>query len=514
MKYYLSFDCGTQSTKTALYDEDFNCVCEKSYSNEIVYPNPGWAQMDANCYLEHVINGFAFCIKQAKVSSSDIAAICGDGIIMGIVGVDDDCKPVTPYTPYLDSRATEEAEYVKKQEPIWIKESGNAVIEHLQPPIMAMWMLKHNEDFKKRGAKILNNGPFVLANLAGLKAKDAFIDEATLGGWIIGYDAVQKRWSPRQLEILGIDEKYLPRIVKPSEVVGYLSDEMAKKIGINAGLPIIAGAGDTMQSFLGCGIYEKGQAADVAGTAAMFAIMTDGIKEELSKSSGMYFSIASMPNTYFYWGYIRTGGLSLQWFRDKVRGRKNDSSFYDEANDKASKTPAGANGVLFFPYLQGGDGFLSNASSCFLNMTSKTELGELWRAILESIGYEYMNLAKSMRTAGASLSELTITEGGSRSWVWNQIKADMLDVDVKTMRKKEGATLSNAVLAAYALGHIKDVKETLNKVLEVEKHFAPNKKLNKFYTLSHECYMDILSVQMDLVFKSCHALRGLNKECL
>lgn len=509
MKYYISFDAGTQSTTVVVYDEDFNSVCQKNYPTSISYPKPSWAEMDADKYLNDVIEGIKACVEESKIDPKDVRAISGDGIIMGIVGVDENCNAITPYTPYLDSRAEEEARFAKTLDPIWIEESGNSVIESLQPPIMAMWMIKNNEEFKKNGKKILNNGPYVLANLAGLKADDAFIDYATLGGWIIGYDAKKKQWSERQMKQLGIPMEYLPRIVEPTDIVGRLTEEMAERTGLVAGIPIVAGAGDTMQSFVGAGVYEVGTASDVAGTAAMFGIMVDDIHEELSRDSGLYFSIASVPDTYFYWGYIRTGGLSLQWFKDKVMDRADDPEFYNVINSRAESIPVGANGTLFFPYLQGGQAFISNASGCFLNMTSNTNTSEMWRAILESIAYEYRNLVDIIRDAGVEVNEAVITEGGSRSDLWNQIKADVLDIDTKTMKNKEGAPLSNAVYAAYAVGDIDDIKSTLDKKLESDKVFEKIPENVKYYKESYAYYTDILNNRMKDTFNKCSDLRDV-----
>ena len=92
----------------------------------------------------------------------------------------------------------------------------------------------------------MNNGPYVLAKLAGLKADDAFIDWATISGWALGYDVINKEWSERQMELLEIPMEMLPKIVKPWDIVGKLCDEMAEKLGIPSGIPIVAGAGDTM----------------------------------------------------------------------------------------------------------------------------------------------------------------------------------------------------------------------------------------------------------------------------
>ena len=82
--------------------------------------------------------------------------------------------------------------------------------------------------------------------------------------------------------------------------------------------------------------------------------------------------------------------------------------------------PAGANGVLFLPYLTGGMNEIPDASGCFLNMTMDTDQAVLWRAVLEAIGYDYMEITDPVPEGGIDLSRITITEGGSRDALWNR----------------------------------------------------------------------------------------------
>lgn len=513
MKYYISINCGTQSTKVVIYDENFNCVVQHSTPNEIYYPKPCWAEIDANSFVDSALEGIKQCLIKGRIDPNKVRAICGDGIICGVVGVDEEGNAITPYIPYLDSRAEEEAKWIKENlEPIWIEESGNSRVEALQPPVITMWLLKNHQEFKKRGAKIMNNGPYVLSKLAGLKAKDMYIDWSTLSGWLIGFNAVEKNWSQKQMDMLGIPMDILPRIVKPWDIIGNLSKEAAEFTGLPEGVPIVAGAGDTMQSFLGCGVILPGMSADVAGTAAMFGVMVDGINKELSRSPGLYFTIGTLPNTYYYWGYIRTGGLCLQWFRDKIMGRPGDSTFYDEVNNKAENVPPGSNGVVFFPYLQGGCNEAANAAGCFLNMTSTADTGVLWRAILESIAYEYIFFTDKIRNIGVDINNVIFAEGGSKSDVWNQIKSDSLNTKGMTLKRKEGATMADALLAAYAVGDITDIQGTLSSLLIPEKEYIPHKGNSIYYRNAYYCHQKLLKVKMSRAFESCSYLRDLDIE--
>ncbi len=512
MQYYISIDCGTQSTAVAIYDGGANCVAKHSTPNKIYYPKASWAELDADAYVKATMDGIKHCVETSQIDPKNIRAICGDGIICGVVGVDEDINAITPFIPYLDSRAEEEASWIRDNfEPIWIKESGNATVEALQPTVIAKWMLNNHEEFQKHGKKIMNIGPYVLSKLADLKSDQAFIDWSTMSGWLIGFNAEEKTWSENQMNMFGIPMDLLPEIVKPWDIVGKLSKEMGEALGIPEGIPIVAGAGDTMQSFLGCGIVEPGMAADVAGTAAMFGVMVDGINEELSSRPGLYFTTGTLPDTYYYWGYIRSGGLSLQWFRDSVIGRPGDDSFYEEANAKAEDVPAGSKGTMFFPYLQGGCNEAPNATGSFLNLTSATDTGVLWRSILESIAYEYVYFTDRIRSAGIDIDNVIFTEGGSKSDVWNQIKSDSLQVDGVTLENKEGATMANAVIAAYAVGDITDIKGTLAKWLDVDKKFTPNAANSIYYRNAYHCHQDLLKNQMDGAFNVCTYLRELEE---
>ena len=317
-KFYLGFDAGTQSVKVTVYNEKMECVASTAAPTTLTYPHPGWVDMDVDEYLALTVNGIAECGRQMREKGLDpkqIQSIMGDGIICGIAGVDEEGNAITPYINYLDSRTQEDEVLINSWElDIWGKETGNPEAKCMFPALFARWLLKNNENFKARGAKFIHNAPYVLAHLAGLKAKDMFIDWGAMSGWGMGYKVEEKCWSPEQLKLLGIDESMMPKIVKPWDIIGHLTEEMAEKTGLAAGTPICGGAGDTMQSMLGSGNMGAGQAVDVAGTCSMFCVSTKGIIPELSKKgAGLIFNSGTLPNTYFYWGYIRTvNGQRLQ----------------------------------------------------------------------------------------------------------------------------------------------------------------------------------------------------------
>ena len=142
----------------------------------------------------------------------------------------------------------------------------------------------------------------------------------------------------------------MPRTLKPWDRVGTLCEEIARQTGLPAGIPVLAGAGDTMQSMLGSGIFEANRGVDVAGTCAMFCVSTKGIVPELSRPGlGLIFNSGTLPDTYFYWGFVRTGGLSLRWFKDNVAQHPESGEHYRKMSEEAAKVPRAPTACSSFP---------------------------------------------------------------------------------------------------------------------------------------------------------------------
>lgn len=483
--YYLGFDAGTQSVKVAVYDGQMNCVAMDTAKTTLSYPQPGWVEMDIDEYyrlIKQCMRSCSYQMRQKHLSVKSVRAIMGDGIICGIAGIDAAGNPVTPYVNYLDSRTADDVERLKAQGlRIWAEETGNAEPSVMFPAMFARWFLKHVPAFAAKGVKFVHNCPYVLLHLAGLGGNDAFIDWGTLSGWGLGYHVMQKEWSPRQLEILGIDAAYLPRIVKPWDIIGSLFEKDAEETGFPAGIPICAGAGDTMESMMGSGILEAGRGVDVAGTCAMFCVSTDGIIPALSvPGSGLIFNSGTLENTYFYWGFVRTGGLALRWFKDSVC-RKQSDEYYGTLDELARRHPAGCDGAFFIPYLTGGNGDYPDVRGVFSGLTLDSDQGAMWRCVLEGIGYDYLEITERYRSAGIDLSQLTVTEGGSRDALWNQIKADMLATEVVTLEVAGGAVPTNCLVAAYSQGDVTDLKEALQTNFIVKDTFSPQQSVTDYY---------------------------------
>ena len=420
-----------------------NKIVSSSAPTTLTYPEPGWVSMDVDEYLALTIKGMKECASQMKEKGLDVTKIKS---IMGdgvICGICGVDKDGNAITPYINYLDSRTKEDVE---------------------LVNSWEL---EIFGKETGNPEANCMFP-----------------------------------------AIPEEMMPRIVKPWDIIGHLTEEIAQETGLPAGIPICGGAGDTMQSMIGSGNMEPGQAVDVAGTCSMFCVSTKGIIPELSKKgAGLVFNSGSLPDTYFYWGYIRTGGLALRWFKDNICKKAEDGSYYQVLEKDARKVPAGSNGVLFLPYLTGGINDIPDAVGCFLNMTMDTDQATLWHAVLEAIGYDYMEITDLYRSAGIDLSRITITEGGSRDNMWNQMKADMLDSRTVTLENAAGAVMTNCMFGAYAVGDVDNIAEALTGIIHLKNEFEPNEENVTFYRGQYEKKTHLVKDTMKEAFSILAELR-------
>ena len=333
MKYYLGYDCGTMGTKVAIFAEDSTLISEAYRSHQIDYPKLGWAEMDADQFYRVTFEGIRECLYKGDIDPHDIRAISCSGVICGIVPIDQNWNAVGPYIPYLDGRSKDIVKRVSETvEPLWKKESGNAVFGAYVPPMILKWLLENDSEGIKKASKVVTGAHYVMGKLGGLCADRAFIDWSHLSGWVIGFDAKKRDWSERQIELLEIPYEILPEVKQPWDVVGTLTREQAEQLGLVEGIPLVAGGGDMQQSCIGSGVVEPGVCSDVAGTASNFNYSVTQPIEEITEQRVLMTAMHTLGDQYLYWCVIPGGGLSLRWFRDNIVSQKNEEGFYESMN--------------------------------------------------------------------------------------------------------------------------------------------------------------------------------------
>lgn len=482
MTVFVGCDLGTLGTKAAVVDESGKVLGSAFEEVDLRYPRPGWVEQD----LDEIKESAWRTIRRAIVDSGhagDVAGVSFSGQMSGIGAIRADGTPATHYDSWLDTRC-EPFIAVMSEHAEHITELSGCPPTYSHGPKILYWQRERPHEYKEI-ARFVVPGAYVAGRLCGLDAAGAFIDRTCIHFSNLA-DTEHSVWSEELLETFGIDEAVLPRIVDPLDIVGEVTPEGSEATGISAGTPVAAGSGDQTAASLGAGVVVPGQAFDSAGTASVFAMCVDSWHPD-TKNGVVMATHSVISGTYISLAFINGGGLCLRWFRDEIAGLRDEADAYARLDDLAASVPPGSDGLLWFPHIQGRvlppQPYMRGG---WVGLTSGHSLGHMFRSMLEGIAYEYAEWARL--APAAELHEARVLGGGASSSVWNQIKADVLGIAWVPTHRAECGVLGDALIAAAATGHVKDLGATAQQWQETTAPFTPIPERHSQYAEYREAY--------------------------
>jgi xylulokinase len=350
------------------------------------------------------------------------------------------------------------------------------------------WIRDAFPDAYARTARFVTATGYVAGTMAGLKADDAFVDFTYL--WTSGLsDTLAYAWSGELCKALGVPEAKLPRIVKPTDIVGKVNAETARATGLAAGTPIVAGAGDQSAGFVGAGLVRPDRIGDVAGTYPILAFCTDAFRPDAEGRAIEIFP-SPIPGLFNPCSVINGGGLTHHWFAetfghaDAEEGRGAGRSRYAVLDQKAEALPPGSDRLFFNPHLGGRVcPVQTNLKGAWLGFTWTHRREHFYRSVLEAIAYDQALALRRMRRIYPEVTseEIRVYGGGARSRLWNQIKADVTGVPYVSLARENMAALGDAIIAGCALGIYDDMAATAERLARKEQRFEPSGENHKRY---------------------------------
>jgi xylulokinase len=479
----IGIDVGTQGTKAILVSDGGEQLASAFRGSELHRPSSGIVEEDPEQQFASTCETIRDCLAQSGVAPGSVVGVAIAGQMAGVIGIGRDGKHVTPYDSWLDTRC---APYIAKM----TSQAGDAVVRASgcppsfnHGPKILWWMHERPEVFRDIKS-FVQPGGHVAMRLCGLSAADAFIDHTYLH--FSGFaDNANGRWDSALCEQFRLDPALLPRIVDPHQIVGQMTSTAAAACGLNAGTPVVAGCGDTAASFLACGATEEGICVDVAGTASVFAATTSSYRPDVEQKV-VACGRSATPGLWHSYAYINGGGMNLEWFRQEIanHGDPDGSLQFEDLERMAAQSPADDDTPIFVPHLEGrvcpSEPYLRGA---WLGLMRGNSLGTLYRAVLESVALEYGVYKRAILALYPNLlfRELRVTGGGENSALWNQIKADVLNMSVIQVQDGGGAPLGAAMLARFGVGACADLPSAATEWIDTGRRFAPDSSLAQHY---------------------------------
>ena len=469
MAVLVGIDIGTQGTKAAAFDADGTLVASAFEGSRLIRPKPGVVEEDPGRQYASVCRTIKACVEKGRIKPDAVAAIGIDGQMAGVIGVAADGKHVTPYDSWLDTRCGSMIERMLAEAgPEIIRKTGGPPSFNHGPKKL-WWQKERPADFK-RIAAFVQPGAYAAMRLCGLSGADAFIDHTYLH--FSGFaDTARGEWDEALCKKFRFDRAKLPRIVPPQEIVGTLTAAAARACGLGAGVPVVAGCGDTAASLLACGATKPGVCVDVAGTASVFAASCGQFTPDTDE--GILSCARSVtPGLWHPYAYVNGGGMNVEWFRGLFPA---DTSTLDRL---AADVEPADDLPVFVPHLAGRNSPPQpHLRGAWTGLTHAHGVGELYRAVLEGVALEYAVYMAAIRRLlpTAKLDELRVTGGGAASAVWNRIKADTLQLPVRPVVESQGAPAGAAIVAGWGAGVLKSPDKAARQWVETAAAVRPSR---------------------------------------
>jgi ribulokinase len=460
--YVIGVDIGTQSTKALLTDARGRIVAQHAKAYRPDTPRPLWAEQWPDVWLDAVLECIAGCVtsagESADFSPDAVRAICISGLYGGSgIPVDERMRPLHPCLIWMDRRATAEVDQVRATVDMarLAEVTGNGVDSYYGYTKM-LWLRNHRPDVFRNTRQFLPPNAFVIHALTG----EIAIDRSSAGNIGGVYDLRNACWSTEMLDALGIPADMMPqRLVASTDVVGVLTVAAAGRLGLRAGTPVIAGGVDAAVATLAAGVTRPGQHVTMIGSSMCWGYIT--------RHPDARHGLVSMPHVFggvhdiYTFGGATTAGAAVTWFRDHFCRDETQAAIargvdvHDLLDAAARDIPAGADGVLFLPYLMGERSPIwdGKASGAFAGLTLYHRREHLYRAVLEGVTFALRhNIETGAAGAGELEDDLIVVGGAAHSDLWMQIIADVTGRRVLTIEQEVEAAMGAALLAAYGVG--------------------------------------------------------------
>ncbi len=489
----LGVDVGSSGVKAVLVDPRRGVVASATREVALYSDHPGWAEADTNEWWRALGELVPELLASAAATSRDVVAVAASGMVPAVVVSDARGRPLRRAILQNDARATEEIDEMGERlvGVNLLARTGSVLSQQSVAPTVA-WLARH-EPAVWAATTTLQGSYDWLATALGAPAhveqnwalESGLYD---LDGAVLG----------EVLDAAGVDWPALAPVVAPGTRVGEVSAAGAAHTGLAAGTPIVVGGADHVLSAYGAGLVVAGDCLVKLGGAGDILCVSDHVVLD----ARLYLDRHPMAGLWLPNGCMATSGSLLRWEQALLGG-------VDLATLDAEAAEAAPGALLALPYFLGEKTPLHDPDlrGALVGLHLGTTRGDLHRAFLEAIAYGFRAHVDAFADDGLVVGRTRVTNGGSRSRLWRQILADVLERDLVSIVDHPGASFAAAVLAGLGTGVIDDWSYVVD-ALPVAEVIAPRPALVGTYRERYAQYLELGSLTTDI----SHRLARSNRD--
>jgi L-fuculokinase len=446
-KAILVLDCGATNVRAVAVDRYGNLIASLSLPNA-VHPDPGFPGgliWDA----DEIWQKFATCSKAVvkqlgnfKIGVITVTTFGVDGAPMKKDG--NLCYSVISWqchrtVPVMDAIG----KYIS---PARLSEISGLQPFHYNTINKLIWLKENRPDVLSAMDYYVLMPSVFLYKLTG-----EFVTDTTMAGTSMLTDLKARNFSNEILSSIGLEKNIFPPLVEPGTVIGRTTAKAAGELGIETGIPVVATGHDTQFAVFGSG---AGINQPVLSSGTWEILMARSAVSDMKiphVSSGVTIeldAVAGLVDSGVQW--VASG--VLEWIGNLLYAEHpKGAEQYKVMISEATKIPAGSEGVTVLPELFNGGFFPGNGN--IGGLKHNTTKAHIYSATLEALSCYAKAALETLSEAGGFRAEFVWgVGGGTKNRLWNQIRADVLQVPFKTISRSETTVIGAAMFAMPAAG--------------------------------------------------------------
>ncbi|KMK76643.1 gluconokinase [Alkalihalobacillus pseudalcaliphilus] len=478
----IGVDIGTTSTKAVLYKTNGEVMADANHGYELFTPDISTAEQDPENIFEAVMKAIEEVMRSSNIPKEDLLFVSFSSAMHSLIVIDGHHQPITNCITWADNRSAKWSKKIKEEwdgHSIYLK--TGTPIHPMSPLSKITWLTNDRPDIARAAHKYIGIKEFIFYRLF-----DEYVVDYSIASATGLFNLKELAWDKQALDVAGIHENQLSRLVPTTEFFSNCHQQWAQKLGILHTTPFIIGASDGVLSNIGVNAIKKGDVAITIGTSG--AIRTV-ISEPKTDPKGRTFCYALTENHWVIGGPVNNGGVVLRWIRDELAASEVETAKrlgidpYEVLTRIAERVVPGANGLLFHPFLAGERAPLWNPDvrGSFFGLTLSHKKEHMIRAALEGVIFNlytvYLALVEAMDGEVASIKA---TGGFARSEVWRQMMSDIFDTSVEVPESFESSCLGACMLGLYRFEKIASLEVVEDLVGNSFKH-KPNRSHVEHY---------------------------------
>ena len=469
MKFILSLDQGTTSSRAIVFNRNAEIVSVGQKEFRQIFPQPGWVEHDANEIWETQIHSAREALSKAGLSWGDIEAIGITNQRETVVAWNRETgEPAANAIVWQDRRTSDYCDSMKGEgRESWIQGKTGLLLDPYFSGTKIKWLLDENEQVRA----LADSGNLAVGTIDSwlvwkLSEGACHVTDVSNASRTLLMNLESCEWDDELLDLFGIDSKILPRIVDSSGALAETASSVTE-----VALPVTGIVGDQQAALFGQACYEPGMVKNTYGTGC-FILMNVGEKPAVSENK-LLSTVAWRLNgktEYALEGSVFIGGALIQWLRDELKiieSAPEVESLAAEVEDSGGVTIVPAFSGLGAPYWD------PYARGAILGLTRGSSRAHIARAALEGIAYQVADVAQAMEDdSGRTLESIQADGGASANDILMQTQADLLGAPVRCSQIAETTALGAAFMAGLAVGYWQSQSD-LAALWQERKRFDP-----------------------------------------